>query len=127
MLPTLPIPIVLLLSVGCRDSVTGPSSARVRLGIWGGEAAGLQVTESGGTASFLCGQGTIDEPMLLDRDGRFDVSGTLEGKLPPSRPARYSGRVDGDRIILTVRLRDSDFEATHSLTYGILFPGRICR
>lgn len=77
-------------------------------GNWGGPSVNLTVTPGGGTIEFDCGRGTIDLPMLLDANGRFDVAGTFvreggpEKENPDRIPARYAGSTDGRTLILTV-------------------------
>lgn len=110
----------------CHDSVTGPRT-QVLVGVWGGETAGLEVTATGGKTTFICGQGTIDEPILIDRVGLFDTGGTFEGKLPLTHPARYTGQVNGNRMIFRVTVAETGYEETFTLTYGVTFPGRTCR
>ena len=99
----------------------------VRFGIWGGNHIGLQVTDKGARVEYDCARGSIDEALSLDSEGRFDVGGKYVrergGPQPveagPWRPARYSGRVDGDTMTLTVILADTKEPlGTFSLTYG---------
>src|SRR6266404_4607647 len=47
----------------------------VAVGDWGGRHIRLSVTERGATIEYDCANGTIEEPLLLGRDGRFDVRG----------------------------------------------------
>jgi len=101
----------------------------IETGEWGGARISLTVTKEGATVEYDCGNGTIDQRVELDIDGRFDVRGTHEdenggspseisatddeGKVSPAdtsaknrRPARYTGRVDGRTLSLTVTLTD---------------------
>ena len=124
--------LAILLATACHESVSGPGPKedRVRPGSWGGTTAGLEVTETSATAAFVCARGRIDQPILLDRENRFDVSGTYIVEVGPGSfpyPARYSGRIDGDRMILTVRRLDSDqVVGPYNLTFGVSFRGIFC-
>lgn len=103
--------------------------------MWGGDHIRLDVTETGGALEYDCGNGTIDQPMLLDRAGRFDVTGVhvrgqggpIRGdEVPDRRPARYTGSTDGRRMALTVTLTDENQRlGTFSLTSGV--PARLVK
>ena len=89
---------------GCRDELV-PSGA------WGGEHVVLTVTDNGGRVEFDCAHGTLDHPLQLDDRGRFSVAGTYvpehggpvrAGEVPESRPARYQGRLDGQKLEFTM-------------------------
>lgn len=101
---------------------------RVAEGLWGGRHVSMDVTEEGARLEFDCARGQIDAPFETDADGRFDLPGTYTrhgpgpirvGKTPTARPARYSGRVEGSRMTLSVRLANSDKPlAEYTLTRG---------
>lgn len=112
-----------VLCVACGP--TAPSG--VALGIWGGDHIALTVTAIGASVEFDCAHGTLDAPLRLDASGHFDVAGTFVreggpiqlGAPPNSRPARYSGVMDGRAIQLTVTLTDQPQTiGTFSLTRG---------
>jgi hypothetical protein len=97
-------------------------------GEWGGDHISFTVTEKGASIEYDCAHGTIDQRLELDADGRFDVRGMHEdetGGSPPEisiadegdktsppgasalrHPARYTGRVEGRTLSLTVTLAD---------------------
>jgi hypothetical protein len=86
------------------------SGSRVRTGGWGGDHVFLSVADDGAFIEFDCAHGRIEEPLTLDRDGRFDAGGTYvqerggpqrEGD-ETGRAVRYRGRVDGDAMMLTL-------------------------
>lgn len=107
--------------------VTGAGRDRVPEGSWGGEHIGLEVTTKGASVDYDCAHGAVDQPMTLDKNGRFDVKGThirerpgpvREGDETASRPARYEGRTDGRTMTLTVTLTDTGERfGSYSLTY----------
>lgn len=92
-----------------------PRPGTLRPGIWGGQHVGLNVTPTRVEIELDCAHGTIDQPIRLDREGRFDALGTFvqEGgpisvpvdRMPVERKnlsARYRGRVEGDRLLLEI-------------------------
>jgi hypothetical protein len=78
-----------------------PSAAnRVALGVWGGDHVNLVVTDAGGALEYDCAHGTIDQPLVIDSSGRFDLAGThtrehggpiRSDEKPDKHPARYTG------------------------------------
>src|SRR5215475_7449380 len=81
----------------------------VPLGLRGGEHISLEVTERGASVEYDCAHGTIDEKIVLDRRGRFNVPGThVEEHGGPVRkderlnhyPVRFSGRISGKKMQL---------------------------
>ena len=78
-------------------------------GNWGGKHVGMEVDAKGVRFEFDCAHGTT-ATIRLAEDGRFDVAGTFVRERPgPTRPegdrgeaARYSGRIEGDSMTLTV-------------------------
>nr|MBA3241547.1 hypothetical protein [Acidobacteriota bacterium] len=84
---------------------------RLPVGSWGGEHIGLQVTERGATVEYDCAHGKIGRRIVPDRNGRFDVPGThteesggpvRQDAQPHTYAVRYTGRVRGGRMSLTV-------------------------
>src|SRR5262245_56739002 len=80
-------------------------------GNWGGEGAGVQITEGGAQLVFDCAKGAIEGPIAPDEDGRFEVTGRYVKEEPGSTPeqrqgvgARYLGQLDGNTLTLSVRL-----------------------
>ncbi len=96
-------------------------------GTWGGPHVRLQVREGGAEIEFDCAHGEIGAALTTDAEGRFDLPGTFAreggpvhvGRERSGRPARYSGRIEGQTLTLTVRLTDTDqaldtFTLTHN-------------
>jgi len=81
------------LGVGC-----GSGSKIVPRGHWGGLTIDLDVTDSGGAVVLCCFRATIDQPMVLDADGRFDVTG-IESF---GQRMHYFGSISGDTMTLRV-------------------------
>lgn len=107
----------LALKLGCALWPGNPENARELLGNWGGEHIALVITTKGATVEYDCGRGTIDEPLRIDDAGKFEVAGrhihehggpVQENELPDQHPAQYHGQVEGGKMILTVKLSDSE-------------------
>jgi len=97
-------------------------------GIWGGPHVRLSMSEGAIQVEFDCAHGTINAPLGTDAQGRFDIPGTFVregpgpirvGRTPGARSARYSGRIEGKTMTLSVNLTEPD-EAlgTYTLTQG---------
>lgn len=104
-------------------------------GAWGGEHARLTVEAASAAIEFDCAHGALDVPILLDRNGRFDVPGVFVRERggpvrlddpPDSHPARYVGTTDGRSLTLTVTLLDSvQNMGTYTLVLGM--PPRLVK
>jgi hypothetical protein len=86
------------------------------LGLWGGPHVSMEITSQGAQMEYDCADGVIGTPIRPDTAGRFTASGTHTpghggpirvGEVLPSFRARYDGRIDGDRMDLSVTLTDS--------------------
>ena len=114
------------IAAGCADIRTAPPS--VLIGTWGGDHAGLIASADSGTLEYDCAAGRITEGLRPGADGRFFALGThTPGHGGPARidevferrPARYTGRVDGDALELTVVMTDSNaVVGTFTMTRG---------
>jgi hypothetical protein len=98
----------------CTDS--GPPTV-LPPGNWGGEHVSLTVGDTGAHVEFDCAHGTVDEALLLDSEGGFNLSGafvrehggpTYDGEPEDRHPAAYFGRLRGSSITLSIRLTDDD-------------------
>ncbi len=95
-------------------------------GVWGGAHARMEVVEGSVNFEFDCGTGRIDRPVALDGEGRFDLKGTFivehagpirRDEKENVRAARYSGRVRGETLTLTVALDGAEANI-YTLTRG---------
>lgn len=122
---------------GGKKMISGAKESRVAAGTWGGAHVRLDVREGGGALEFDCAHGEISEPFATDAGGRFDLSGTYTRESggpiridhpPTARPARYSGRVEGRTMTLSVKLAD-DAQTLDAFTLTRDSEGRIwkCR
>ena len=98
------------------DDASSRATGAPAAGNWGGEHVGLVTTDSGARLDFDCANGSIDQPITPDGQGRFDVTGTYvrEGPGPVrpdqlrGQPARYRGRIEGNTMTLSVELAGTD-------------------
>lgn len=102
---------LVLLLAACSQSVGSGGRDAPVTGTWGGEHLRLELTSAGGDAEYDCAHGGLQEPITVDARGMFDVAGVhirehggpvREGEQVDSLPARFAGRVDGDRMTLRV-------------------------
>lgn len=101
---------------------------RAQEGTWGGLHIEMNVTRNGATLRYDCAEGSIDEPLVLDRRGQFKARGKHKASHPgPIREneadnsvaAIYTGKVVGNRMTLTVRLANSNETVdTFELVFG---------
>jgi hypothetical protein len=116
----------LWLAIGIACAAASPAKQEALTGSWGGPHISLEMTAKGGTVEYDCAHGTLDGPVVPDRDGRFEAAGThavehggpvREGEEAAGRPVRYRGTVAGRTLTLTVTLADSGDEVgTFTLT-----------
>src|SRR2546427_3691426 len=118
--------LALLLAAAC-SSPTEPSSGPLALGWWTASPSGpaLRVEEPESTLFLGCYYAVLPRP-ILDKSGRFEVSGSIRGGPGPGNgsgaPATFTGQVNGSVLTITVT---SDFNLfggpTH--TYELRFDG----
>ena len=86
------------------------------VGRWGGEHISLEITAQGARIESDCAHGIIEQRIILNRRGRFDVPGAyVEEHGGPIRadeplngyPVRFIGRIRGNRMTLTVIRSDT--------------------
>ena len=117
--------IVWIFYSGCSSSVS-----QIDLkGTWGGEHIGVMVSDSSATLEYDCAHGTIDEPIIPDEDGNYEVSGVhiiehggpiRSDEVPDEHPALYKGHIVGNQMTLILVLTDTDTEVdTFSLSRGV--------
>jgi hypothetical protein len=93
-------------------------------GTWGGENAGLIADDSSAHVHIGCTYGNVHQQIQPDVDGRFDVPGEQDiTAFPIDRgilhPARFSGRISGLTMSLTITLTDTTVTlGPVLLTYG---------
>lgn len=85
---------------------------RVPSGTWGGDNAALLVGLNEAHVHIDCTKGEIPGSIPLDPAGQFDVEGTYNVDAYPVdrgiyHPARFTGRLSGGSLTLSVRLTDT--------------------
>jgi hypothetical protein len=97
--------------VGCSLPGASPNDGAAVVGQWRAPHATLTLTETGGAIEYDCAHGGFGSPVRPDAAGRFTVEGVHVrehggpariDEVPDSVPARYVGRVSGDRMTLRV-------------------------
>ncbi len=126
--------LTLIYAAACQ-SARGPVDP-VLVGTWGGDNAGLIATDTSAHVHIGCTVGDVHQVIETDAEGRFDVPGLYNVTAypvyrGPDHPARFSGRIDGQVMTLTVQLTDTAVVlGPVQLTYGKeprMGPCPICR
>lgn len=99
-----------VVALACHATPAAPISDIT--GTWGGENAGLIATDSSAHVHIGCTLGETRGPIRPDAEGRFEVAGTYNVDAYPvdrgiTHPARFSGRIVGSSMTLTVALTDT--------------------
>ena len=102
---------------------TGPARpvGTLPLGAWGGDSAGMTVTDSGMHLQIACTYGDVSGPIPVAADGSFDVTGSyMLHAYPiavlPAVPAQFRGNTDGSNATITVIADDT--VARQTVTHG---------
>jgi hypothetical protein len=89
----------------------GTFGSTLAVGTWGGEQAGVIVTDDAAHVHIGCTYGDFPAPIPLD-DGRFSVDGDYLLRahpvaVGPTMPARFAGIVEGVELVMTVAVDDT--------------------
>lgn len=117
-----------------------PADRRLPLGTFGGDSGGMIVGDTAMHLHVGCTFGDVSGRVPVDATGRFDVSGSYVLRaypitVGPAVPARFTGYIDGDRIVVTATVDDTVEKRTVvrgpvALRLGVeprLGPCPICR
>jgi hypothetical protein len=101
-----------LLTATCSDGSLRPPGDTLAEGTWGGDNAGVIVTDSVVHVHLGCTLGDIPGKVMLDPEGRFTVDGSYVLRaypvmIGPPLPAQFSGRVVGRTLNLAVAVNDT--------------------
>lgn len=96
----------------CPGRPTGLDEDGLVQGTWGGENAALIADDTSAHVHIGCTYGRVHQPIKPDPAGYFDVPGEHNITAHPVdlgvlHPARFSGRVIGTSMTLTVTLTDT--------------------
>lgn len=104
--------LVSLVLAACSDGVLPPAGDTLAQGTWGGDKAGVIVSDSGTHVHVGCTFGDMPAVVPLDPDGRFTIDGSYilrayPVQVGPSLPAQFSGRVSGRTLTLAIAVNDT--------------------
>jgi len=99
-----------------------------QIGLWGGDNIQLEVTEQGAQVEYACDYGSIDQKIVPDGNGYFNVKGThirehggpvREDETSNNHPAQFSGQINNKTMNLTVTESDTKkLVGKFTLVYG---------
>jgi len=103
---------VLALVFIARCELLSPAGNTLQKGTWGGDDAGVIVTDSGAHLHVGCTYGGVEGAIAIQSDGRFDVAETHNITAHPVDrgiylPARLSGRLNFPMLEFTVTVNDT--------------------
>lgn len=104
---------ILLMAAGILACDTGPAVPLTEVaGTWGGDNAGLIVSDTVAHIHIGCTLGYARTPLRLNADGRFETTGTYNVDAYPVdrgtiHPAAFTGQVKGNSLSLSVVLTDN--------------------
>ena len=89
-----------------------PADLRLPLGTYGGDSGGMIVGDTALHLHIGCTFGDVSGRVPVDANGRFDVTGSYMLRaypitVGPSVPARFTGTIDGDRVVVTATVDDT--------------------
>jgi hypothetical protein len=106
--------IALALVVACSSSRAGapPADGLLPLGNWGADGAGMIVSDTAMHLHVGCTYGDASGRIALNSNGQFDVAGSYmlhayPIAVGPAVPARFTGRLDGNTVTVTVTVNDT--------------------
>lgn len=110
--------IAVLLTAACGTPSLPPADGNIPLGTWGGDTTGMIVGDTALHLHIGCTYGDVSGRIAVNAAGEFDVSGSFQLRaypvlVGPSMPARFTGRLTGDRVTVTVTVDDT---VNHSTT-----------
>ncbi|HEX9960842.1 MAG TPA: hypothetical protein VGB00_07915 [Pyrinomonadaceae bacterium] len=85
-------------------------------GNWGATGVNFVVEDGGVKIEYDCATGEIAQKLLIDEQGGFSVNGVYTRRypgalrvkfLPKPQPARFEGRISGDKLTLKVTLTET--------------------
>ena len=100
------------------DANADPAGRKTKLakGVWGGQHIRMEVTDNGAQIEYDCANSTLDEPIVLDRSGKFHVKGKYiaehggpvrNDEVSKGSPVRYVGTLKGNGLTLIITNTDT--------------------
>jgi hypothetical protein len=104
--------LVLLVGACAAGATSVPADHLIPLGTWGGDDGGLIVGDTSMHLHVGCTFGDVSGRVVVDVNGRFDVAGNYMLRafpiaVGPPVPARFTGRIDGERLTITATVDDT--------------------
>jgi hypothetical protein len=102
----------IVLSCSSSSSTTAVMDGALALGTWGGDSAGLIVSDTAMHLHVGCTYGDASGRIPVDANGRFDVRGSYMLRaypiaVGPTVPAQFVGHVDGAIATITAIIDDT--------------------
>ncbi len=102
----------MMLGTACQGSPTGVQGGLLEKGTWGGNDAGVIITDSVTHVHIGCTYGDFPAAVPVDEQGRFRVAGRyLRRAYPvamgPLLPAEFTGTINGSSLTYTVVVTDT--------------------
>lgn len=96
----------------CSSGNLPPFDGNIALGTWGGDSAGMIVSDTAMHLHIDCTYGDVSGRVPVDANGEFDVAGSYTLRaypilVGPSLPARFVGRLVGNEVTVTVTVNDT--------------------
>ncbi|HSK63746.1 MAG TPA: hypothetical protein VK893_07895 [Pyrinomonadaceae bacterium] len=116
--------LVVLLLVASMGSA---QKSRIATGVWGGLHIHLEVGSNSAKVEYDCAHGTIEGPLVIDGDGKFEWRGSFTperggpvraDETPQPQPAAYTGTIKGNKMTLTLKVSGVDESETFTLEHG---------
>lgn len=102
----------LMLGAACAGNSTGVDGGVLAKGTWGGNDAGVIITDSVTHVHIGCTYGDFPANVPVDDQGRFRVAGSYLLRaypvaIEPELPAEFTGKIDGSSMTYTVVVNDT--------------------
>lgn len=102
------------------DDSIATTGGKLSVGTWGGNNAGLIVTDTVAHVHIGCTLGNFPAPVTVGDNGRFNVTGSYVLRaypvfVGPYHPAQFAGRLEGTSLTLTVTVSDTVEKKTVTL------------
>lgn len=119
-----PAVFAVLATLGVACATPRAAAAEQLTGNWGSAEAAMTIENGVATIHFPCATARVDQPIVLDANGSFDVPAafrTLHGVRRIDRdaaeekpqPVRFTGHVRGSQLALTLHFVDTNRENEH--------------
>lgn len=108
----------------CGDESSSPSQALL-LGQWGSNTVSLVAIRSGAEVQLPCAAVIIDDPIEVNVNNTFSVTGRLQTSsavVGPLPKVKVSGRTSGQHVSLTIRTPATDSPVTYELDADVVPP-----